>query len=388
MNAGLYFPVDVDHLKTQVSAGPTHGDWVEYFRAHGWADKLNPTLFFLTDWYAWQNPDWVQSHRCPYQHYLEVGRFQGRDPSPNVDIQRYREVVPDVPVETIYDLILQGHHSSTLGVFASRRELAEAQARFLTAIAPLMLRISPPSRPRRSLIVLQAGRGAGVDAWCDYPKRDWDLLLNYYDASGFRPGLGEYAVFQKGTKFSAMWMLWRRFPEILLGYDHVLFLDDDVEVSGEGLNCLFRICRQHDLDLAQMSLARGSSCNWDELFHHPGFEAPRRVSAVEIMMPVFSRRAFSILAPVFGQSISGFGLDLVWGKLMRDAGRKVAVVDAVQALHARAVDQSGGAYYRYLRSNGINAKAELWALVQDYGVSRDLVTVNSEDNSAESAMAS
>ena len=349
------------------------GDPKAYFQAHGWPDRLSPTPFFLTDWYAWQNPDWAEAYQCPYQHYLAKGRYEGRDPSPYVDITRYRQVTPDVPVEAIYPLILQGHHSPALGVYSSQDDLYLAQKRFHQAISP-MLHQQRHSPSHRALVVLQMGRGAPIDDWFDENAREWDLMVNYYDASGFRPGLGDYVIFQKGTKFSAMWALWRLCPDILLRYDHVLFLDDHVSVDCGRLNQLFRLCREHNLALSQMSLTPESSCNWEELYHQSGGEM-RDVSAVEIMMPVFSRAALAHLAPTFAESVSGFGLDLVWGDLTRRAGGRVAVVDAVQATHARPVDQTGGAYYSYLRANGINAKAELWALLTDYGVSRDVVSI-------------
>jgi len=197
--------------------------------------------------------------------------------------------------------------------------------------------------------------------------------LNYYDASGMRRGVGDYVFSQKGTKFSAMTLLLRRFPEIFDAYDHVLFIDDDIETSAEDLNALFETCRRHSLDLAQMSLTEGSACNWDALFADERGQEVRPVSAVEIMMPVLSRRARRWIAPTLGQSVSGFGLDLVWGKLVSEKGGRIAVLDGVSATHARGVDHAGGAYYRYLRANGINAKAELWTMLKRYDAACDMI---------------
>ena len=90
------------------------------------------------------------------------------------------------------------------------------------------------------------------------------------------------------------------------------------------------------------------------------------------MMPVFSRLALEQCALTFGRSVSGFGLDLAWGKIVRNAGGHVAILDDVVARHARPVDQSGGAYYSYLRRHNINAKAELWALMKEHGTERDM----------------
>lgn len=363
-------PIDADYLRKQ---GADFGaDPTAFYLNHGLKHKLNPTPWFFTDWYAWQNPDWTR-YASPYLHYLEMGCDQGRDPSPFVDIPRYRQIT-DVPNGAIYDLILAGHRSVALGIYDSRADLELCQRHFKDAIEVVAHHKLQPARRKKALVVLQAGRGAVTQDWFDGKDRDWDLLVNYYDSTGFRPGLGDYVFFQKGTKFTSMWVFWNRYRRILTHYDHVLFLDDDVEVSCVCLNRLFEACRTHELDLAQMSLSPGSSCNWQELFSRPNSTSPRAVSAVEIMMPVFSAAALRKVAQTFAQSVSGFGLDLAWGKIIRDSGGKIAVLDDVVATHARPVDQTDGAYYSYLRRHLINAKAELWTLMNDYDADRNLVT--------------
>jgi hypothetical protein len=352
-------------------------NWTEVFLSANSNLSLNPTRFFLTEWYAWQNPDWHRQHPSPYAHYLDIGRHEGRDPSPYVDMTRYRQAMDQsLSAASAYDLLLQGHHAPWIGVYEGSEDLRRMQDRFYRTLGVTAHRARKLPKPRSSLVVLQSGRGALTRAWFDAgAPRNWDLLVNYYDALGFEPDLGEYVFFQKGTKFTAMWTLWHRYPEVLAPYDHVLFLDDDVETSVVSLNALFDACRTHNLDLAQMSLSEDSSSNWKNLFDRSWKTGPREVSAVEIMMPVFSRRALDLLAPTFGQSISGFGLDLTWGHLMQQLGGRIAVMDGISAVHARPVDQSGGAFYAYLRSHGINAKAELWALLQAYGAGRDVIGV-------------
>ena len=366
--ASGHVPVDPRHLARQ-GADATK-DPVGHYLRFGLERGLDPTPWFLTEWYAWQNPDWA---RCatPYEHYLDIGRREGRDPSPFVDVTRYLALTGAEPV-AVYDLILKGQRSLALGVYEGRADLERCQTAFLQAIEVVAHRIGPPSARRRALVVLQAGRGAMTGSWFDDAAREWDLLVNYYDADGFQPGLGDHVIFQKGTKFTAMWLLWRNFRHLLLGYDHVLFLDDDIETSCQALNHLFRDCRTHDLALAQMALSDRSSCNWPELFARPGAKGPRAISGVEIMMPVFSRAALEQVAPTFGRSISGYGLDLAWGKIVRAAGGRIAVLDDVVATHARAVDHGGGAYYSYLRRHLINPKAELWVLAEDYDAARTL----------------
>jgi hypothetical protein len=364
-------PIDRNHLTRQIRG--THTDLVSYYLTHGLAQRLDPTPFFATDWYAWQNPDWT-SHAAPYLHYLDRGQAEGRDPSPFVDMRRYLDATGLSDPTRAYGMILAGLRGPSLGVYDGPDDLRRRQRAFLDAISPLAHRMSPPATPRPALVVLQAGAGAVRRDWSG-EGRTWDLLVNYYDARGFRPGFGDMAMFQKGTKFTAMWMFWHRYRSCLSPYEHVLFLDDDVSVGVDELNSLFKACRTHGLDLAQMTLTPQSSCNWPQLFARQGQDGPRDVSAVEIMMPVVSRRALDWIAPTFGASVSGFGLDLAWGRIVRDRGGRVAVLDDVRATHERPVDQSGGSYYSYLRRHGINAKAELWTTIQAHGADRDVLSL-------------
>ncbi len=370
------FPLDRAHLERQVPKLRGTGDHAQHYLAHGLVDCLDPTPYFLTDWYAWQNPDWSAFHAAPYLHYLDKGQAEGRDPSPFVDVTRFLEVTDGaVVLSDVYPAILSGLRSPALGIYEDPANLTRAQRDFIAGIVVLAHRITPPARTRTALVVCQAGRGGLFKGWAAATERDWDLLMNYFDSAGHCPGLGEYAVFQKGTKFTAMRTLLERFPEVLGRYDHVLFLDDDIATTAADLNALFAECRRHALDLTQMSLTQGSACNWKHLFKRQGQSEPRQVSAVEIMMPVFSRRALGWIKPTLGKSVSGFGLDLVWGHIVAQNGGRTAVLDRVAATHARAVDQSGGAFYNYLRRHGINAKAELWSLLTEYGADRDMVTL-------------
>lgn len=369
-------PIDTVFLDEQVSKLAGSQDHLRHYLACGLADGIDPTRFFSTDWYDWQNPDWCDGFAAPYLHYLAVGRAEGRDPSPKVDVVRYRECLgASISKPAIYGRILSGVRSVAAGVYEDLDQLTQLQRDFWGNIAVLAHRKSPPRRKRKSLVFCQAGQSACLDGWVHTEERDWDLLVNYYDAKGLRYGVGEYVFFQKGTKFTAMKLLSERFPEIFQAYDHVMFIDDDVEVEPGQIDQMFAACRAHGLDLAQMSLTDDSACNWAALYSRGQNPAPRSVSGVEIMMPVLSSRALGWIRPTLGQSISGFGLDLVWGKIVTDKGGRVAVLDHIAARHVRGADQAGGAYYQYLRRHHINAKAELWALINRYAAGRELIAV-------------
>lgn len=326
--------------------------------------------FFNPDWYAWQNPDWARAHPSPFAHYMAVGRFENRDPAPNVDMKRYGEMVGDaVAPEHRLEAICNGLRSPAFGVYDSWADLDAVQREFFDAIVVTRGRDGRPADRRRNLVLLQAGPGSRHREWFDRARpRNWDLLVNYYDARGYDPEFGDAVYFQAGTKFTAVANFLARQPELLGGYRHLLLLDDDILVSMPGLDALFDACAANGLDLAQMALSDRSSCIWECLFAR-GRRGLRRLNCVEIMMPVLSARALGLCAGDFRRSISGFGLDLLMGKRVAAPDhRNIAVIDDVVAEHLKPIDDAGGAYYAYLRSRLINPKAELWRLVEEFGL--------------------
>jgi hypothetical protein len=358
---------DTSHYRTQLEDVPPEGLLRHYCRT-GYREDLSPTPFFEPKWYRWQNPDSAHGYTNPYAHYLDIGRKQGRDPSPLVDMVRYEQATEGKhPRERLYELILSGCRSAAMGVYEGWEDLRAAQANFRRGISVYAAKCQIPTTSRRSLVFLQCGSKSRHREWIS-PSRDWDLLVNYYDAAGYDPDVGEYIFFQPGTKFTATNLILEQYPDILFQYDYVLFLDDDIVPPADGVNRLFDLCRQYELDLAQMSLSQDSWAVWDVFYSRRG-NVLRYVTGVEIMMPVFSRQALATCRADFGLSVSGFGLDLLFSDKLLNAERpNIAVIDEVAAVHANPIDQDGGAYYSYLRSRHINAKSELWYLIKEHSL--------------------
>ncbi len=99
-----------------------------------------------------------------------------------------------------------------------------------------------------------------------------------------------------------------------------------------------------------------------------------RVSSIEIMAPLITRRALEAVAWVFAESASGWGGDLLLGPVVRAAfgPERVGVIGAVPVRHARPVDTKGGTLYLYLRSYGIETGHEANRIAFDFGVDRYL----------------
>lgn len=359
------------HYRAQLGPGERDVSALRHYVTRGYKSGLNPTPYFEQDWYGWQNPDHRSVSDNAYLHYLTKGCSEGRDPAPRVDMVRYRDVVgPAEPGRSHYEMILAGVHAPALGVYESWDDMQEAQAHFRDAIRVYALKDRFFRAPRRFLVFLQCGPQSRHREWFRDEERTWDLLVNYYDHRGYDPEIGDYVFFQPGTKFTAIDFFWREYRNLLEQYEYILFLDDDISIGTGDLNRLFEICCANGLDLAQMSLSSDSQCIWKAFFNRPG-RAVRHVSGVEIMMPVYSRNALRKTGDCFALSVSGFGLDLLSaGKVLNNNKSNIAVIDEVVARHEKPIDQSAGGFYTYLRSNHINAKAELWYLIKKFGLGR------------------
>ena len=348
------------------TGGAGQNDPFAHYLSIGAAKGFGPCAYFEQGWYSWQNPDYRETHANSFLHYLDIGRHQGRDPSPLVDMVAVSESLGSgLDPVTLSDAVLKRRAPSGCGVYSTFDELERAQTRFLDAVRPSVIRNTVALDRRKNLVIVQAGKSGLHHRWFDPSKdRTWDVCLNLYDASDARLAGAEFIVAQPGTKATAMAMFASTLNHILRGYDFVMFLDDDVSVEMASLDHTFATCAKQSLDLAQMSLSARSNCVWPVFFSN-GTNGMRFTNGVEIMMPIFSAQCFEACRDLFGRSVSGFGLDLAVGQRAGTLGdRNVAVLDGCVAEHLRPIDAKGGALYSYLRSVGINPKAELWHLKQ------------------------
>jgi hypothetical protein len=208
-------------------------------------------------------------------------------------------------------------------------------------------------------------------------------LVNFYETpSNELAHDADIVVYQPGTKTTAISNLLTQRPEVLLRYDAVLFLDDDIEISVRGIENVFQSMQEHDLALAQPALSEESDCVWS-VFKQPNVgDRIRLVNGVEIMMPALTRKAVVECGWVFGTSISGYGTDLLLGKACSERfGGKAGVVGTAIAVHERKIDNKSGPFYDYMRSAGINPKFELWNIIQRYSVVPDFYYLDSVDGS-------
>lgn len=359
--------IALDHYETQ--AGERFADTraaYRHFCRYGQAAGLDPSPFFYLEWYLWQNSDAVDSVSC-LDHFLSVSRYRPIDPAPFIDSVAFLAEHPKYPTmaHVLAALLTGGENAISPDLQVHLDRLTANQARVHGAIRSGVIRNAPSGR--RRLVWVQAGPRFDTTTWYrpDRP-RSWDLMCNWYLVNGIDLRHGEIHLRQSGTKATAIHHVLQTAPELLLRYDQVLFLDDDLQIAHGDIDRLFDTAEVEGLDAFQPALLPGSHCVWPGLFRKSD-KGVRRTTGVEIMMPGFSRRALADCAPIFGWSVSGFGLDFAVSEHLRRRGMACGVVDAVGVGHHAPIDEVGGAYYRFMRALGINQKLELYAVMREIG---------------------
>jgi hypothetical protein len=346
---------------------------LELYLAEPGPNAPSPSAEFDHAWYVSQNPDWSRSHPHPFLHYLERGLPAGKRPRPDIDVEFLRDVIRGKGrslEEAAYRVFEPVPRDADMAPPLNRQEMRARQDKFFAAA---QLRIERESKPtgRRRLVYVQSGKR--LDPALLSEPRAYDVLLNYYDQSPPNPH-AETVVYQRGCKNTAIRRLLELRPDLLLRYDRVLFLDDDIEIGAAQIDLLFQVAEREKLDLAGPALTADSQTAWPFLKQPGAGQGIMRVSSIEIMAPLITRRALETVAWVFAESASGWGGDLLLGPVVRSAfgPESVGVVGSVAVRHARPVDTKGGTLYLYLRSYGIETGHEANRIAFDFGVDRFL----------------
>lgn len=196
-------------------------------------------------------------------------------------------------------------------------------------------------RRGRNLVVLRANEESLHTQWArNIPSEDlnWDLCISWYGKVVPADLECEYLAHQSvDRKFGAIHALFLD-DSPLWNYENIWLPDDDVMTSWADINRMFRIFQQHDLLLAQPSLEANGNVTHPITLHRPGF-ALHYSHFVEVMCPLFSVGAFRVCHPSLNAAISGWGLDVIWPRLLGGVTAKIAVIDDVIVQHTRPVGQ-------------------------------------------------
>jgi hypothetical protein len=219
----------------------------------------------------------------------------------------------------------------------------------------------------RHLVFVRAGADSLHPGWIrDEPDRGWDLFASYYGEAPASLLPCEFFCAGGRSKFEHFLTLYREDPQFFLGYDYVWMPDPDLTLIPGSVSALFRVAHELGVALAQPSLDPRSYSTYRLMLRNPDY-AFRQTDYVEVMCPLFSRDALRACVDTFDRSISTWGLDLLWYRRMAP-GARVGIIDSVCVHHTKRIDSREGAWYRKLRSEGIDASAELRSIMDELGM--------------------
>lgn len=328
--------------------------------------------YFDSRWYIETYSGHLATNENPLQHFWLKGFDAGHSASPRFDIEFFCRAISRDRADRkgyAYEYACLSQPDLPLNL----AELEKRQSDFYGAVQLKIIR-QIPAPQKRFLLFIQAGNNFThryVSATANF-----DILINYYDDSEPK-GDAQYVFRQRGTKTTAIRKLFEECPDVLLGYEAVLFLDDDVIISQQQIEALFEAQSRHQLDLLQASLSAESECYFPVLKQPEAGKGLRRLSGIEVMMPVVSQRALREFSWIFSESISGWGVDtLLSVEVRKRFGNTIGLLSDVVAIHTRPTDTSNNMFYKFLRKHGINPSVEAGAIAMKYELNDKMSAVD------------
>lgn len=210
--------------------------------------------------------------------------------------------------------------------------------------------------PRDFLVYTPASRGDFAGEFT-HPERLFDLAVNDWTGSNrFSKAAeqAEYRFSETGHKWPTIARILPKLPR----YRFYAFIDEDIDVSVEALNGLFRTGDLFGLTIFQGALTPRSHYSHEfSLVQENSYLRPS--DFVEIMAPFFSADALDKCGGTFTLSELGWGLEYLWNDILRSQG--MAIVDAFPITHIRPVQSN-----RWKNQRGESAEQECARMLAEW----------------------
>lgn len=215
-----------------------------------------------------------------------------------------------------------------------------------------------------NLIISVVGDKSCHKEWiCGNPE--FDLILIYYgnndDIFSDYTKDALMCIKQKGQKFPLIKTFINDNFKFVSKYEYIWLPDDDISISTNNLNNIFKIAKEYNLYICQPAV-KASDGKVEHKITRPrkGLKL-RFTNFVEIMMPLFDIKSLLFLYDDFSLSKSGWGLDASWSHRLNYPTDKIAIIDEISTLHTKPV---GSDYSRFK----INPNDDLNNVLQKYGI--------------------
>jgi hypothetical protein len=198
----------------------------------------------------------------------------------------------------------------------------------------------------KNLLITTIGKYNFLHAWSCGGIRNYDVItIDYTKEPTF--------------KYPGIYKMLQSLPE----YDYYWMPDEDIYLNEDGINELFKTAAKYHLDLFQPSVEKSltSFPSWPMFIHQEGLEMVP-MPFIEIMCPGFSKEGLLRCVDTFPRSNSGWGLDIIWAKLL--GYQNMGIVNSVVVKHTRT-PMNGSNLYGILKEP---PSVEMNKLLKEYNV--------------------
>ena len=197
-------------------------------------------------------------------------------------------------------------------------------------------------RKNKFLIISRVGDESLHKTWINPVEyKNFDLILEYYgDKKEVYKDDCDLYLENNGVKFPRIFEIIQQYKEHIFKYEAICILDDDLLTDAENLSNMFRIFNEHNIFIGQPALSLDSYYSHPITLENHNFKF-RYTNFVEIMAPIFSKEALMMCWQTFNINISGWGLDLLWPKLVEETNKRMAIIDATPVKHTRPLGVGG-----------------------------------------------
>ncbi|MFE1244720.1 DUF707 domain-containing protein [Fictibacillus sp. NPDC058756] len=188
----------------------------------------------------------------------------------------------------------------------------------------------------RFLVVAVIGDHASHYEWIkpsEYKNFDLCIIYNGDYTGGLKDDCNFYFE-KKGAKWPAIKEIIKELGEQINKYDAIWFPDEEILTNAYTINRMFEIFNNQNFEIAQPALTNDSYYSHHTTLQH-SFYLWRYSSFVEITAPIFSQNALKLCWNTFDLNQSGWGLDLLWPKIINNPYKRIGIIDETPVTYIR-----------------------------------------------------
>jgi hypothetical protein len=218
---------------------------------------------------------------------------------------------------------------------------------------------------KKNLVIVPFGQSSIESPWIfDDSDRSFDVALLYYHKTITNPKLkadsGSFTLYHLcNFKWIMAHDFFQQNPDYLNRYNYFFFPDDDIEIDKNSIHVLFDLMARYTLQMTQPVLLPGSFKSW-KILMKKRWSGIRYLSTVELMCPALSKDAVKELIPTFNLNKSGWGIDILWGEIIRKKFglKSIGVFDSIGVTHTKPVGR--GELYEKLGKSAFEERDEIF----------------------------